>query len=464
MLVPLRKGDSMTDTLAAIHSTLPSGRAAGPKALLIVALTIAMALPLLFISFVLDDRRGTATAAAEEIANSSGGPQTVQGPILVIPYSVDLPAGVVIDGKPQTVREDGVRIVLPENLNIVAQAATQTRARGIYTVPVFESRIDMRANFSRETLEKLFPANARIRWQDASIVMSVSDARGLAENIALREGAASLPFQPGFGAGMANTDAKDRQGLHALLPLDGARDIAVSTQILLRGSRELNFVPLGRRTAVSLDSPWASPSFAGAFLPGQRTIDQRGFRANWVVPYLARGFEQVFETPATAMAAFPKSAFGVRFYQPVDFYQLVTRALKYAVLFVAMAFLSFFVVEIVTQRRLHAVQYALVGAAQVLFYLLLLSLSEHVGFALAYLAAAGGTVVLTGLYAAAAFRSRARAGVLTAILAALYSLLYVILNAEDASLLIGSGMLFAALAGTMYVTRRIDWYGVAENQ
>lgn len=455
----------MTDTLAAIHATLPSGRAAGPKALLIVALTVAMALPLLFISFVLDDRRGTATAAAEEIANSSGGPQTVQGPILVIPYYVERPIVGAQSAQPaQTVREEGIRIVLPENLAVTARAATQTRARGIYTVPVYESRIDMRANFSRETLEKLFPANARIQWQDASIVMSVSDARGLAENIALREGAGSLPFQPGFGANMANTDAKDRQGLHALLPLDGARDIAVSTQILLRGSRELNFVPLGRRTEVSLDSPWPSPSFAGAFLPGQRSIDQRGFRASWVVPYLARGFEQVFETPATAMAAFPKSAFGVRFYQPVDFYQLVTRALKYAVLFVAMAFLSFFVVEIVTQRRLHAVQYALVGAAQVLFYLLLLSLSEHVGFALAYLAAAGGTVLLTGLYAAAAFRSRARAGVLTAILAALYSLLYVILNAEDASLLIGSGMLFAALAGTMYVTRRIDWYGVAESQ
>jgi inner membrane protein len=454
----------MTDTLAAIHSTLPSGRAAGPKALLIVALTVAMALPLLFISFVLEDRRGTATAAAAEIATSSGGPQTVQGPILVIPYSVEQPVGVVIDGKPQTVREDGVRIVLPETLNIGAQATTQTRARGIYTVPVYESRIDIRASFSRAAMEKIFPANARIHWQDASIVMAVSDARGLAENITLNDGVRDLPFQPGFGAGMGSIDAKDRQGLHVPLSLDGARDIAASTRMLLRGSRELNFVPLGRRTDVSLNSPWHSPSFAGAFLPGQRSIDQRGFRANWVVPYLARGFEQVFETPAAAMAAFPKSAFGVRFYQPVDFYQLVTRALKYAVLFVAMAFLSFFVVEIVTQRRLHAVQYALVGAAQVLFYLLLLSLSEHVGFALAYLAAAGGTVVLTGLYAAAAFRSRARAGVLTAILAALYSLLYVILNAEDASLLIGSGMLFAALAGTMYVTRRIDWYGVAENQ
>jgi inner membrane protein len=291
----------------------------------------------------------------------------------------------------------------------------------------------------------------------------VSDARGLAENISLREGGRSLPFQPGFGANMS-VSAEGRQGLHVLLPLEEARDMEVSTLVMLRGSRELNFVPLGRRTEVSLESPWHSPSFAGAFLPAQRTIDERGFRANWVVPYLARGFEQVFETPAAAMAAFPKSAFGVRFYQPVDFYQLVTRALKYAILFVAMAFLSFFVVEIVTQRRLHAVQYALVGAAQVLFYLLLLSLSEHVGFALAYLVAAGGTVVLTGLYAAAAFRSRARAGMLTGILAALYSLLYVILKAEDASLLIGSGMLFAALAGTMYVTRRIDWYRVAESQ
>jgi inner membrane protein len=310
-------------------------------------------------------------------------------------------------------------------------------------------------------MEKIFPEGAKVQWQEASLVMAVSDARGLADNVALNEGGNALPLQPGFGPLLSGVETKS-QGLNTPLPLDGARDIVISTRLALRGSRELNFVPLGRRTQVNLTSPWASPSFAGTFLPAERSIGAQGFRAGWVVPYLARGFEQTFSDAAPAIAAFEKSAFGVRFYQPVDYYQLVSRALKYAILFVAMAFLSFFVVEIVSQSRLHAVQYALVGAAQVLFYLLLLSLAEHIGFAPAYAAAAGATVGLTGLYALAAFRSPARAGVLTGILSLLYGLLYVILNAEDSALLIGAWMLFAALAGTMYATRRIDWYRIAE--
>jgi inner membrane protein len=161
------------------------------------------------------------------------------------------------------------------------------------------------------------------------------------------------------------------------------------------------------------------------------------------------------------MEMFLQPAFGARFYQPVDHYQLVERSLKYAILFVALSFLVFFVVETVSPQRLHAVQYALVGAAQVLFYLLLLSFSEHIGFAPAYLVAAAATVILTSLYAVSALASVARAAVLCAILSALYGLLYIILNAEDYALLIGSILLFAALAATMFVTRKINWYALA---
>jgi inner membrane protein len=228
------------------------------------------------------------------------------------------------------------------------------------------------------------------------------------------------------------------------------------------GSRELSFSPLGRRTTAGMASEWASPSFFGAFLPTDRKVGKNGFSASWVVPFLARGFGQSFQTSDDAAAAILTPASGVRFYQPVDHYQLVERSLKYAILFIALAFLVFFVVETVSPRRLHAVQYALVGAAQALFYLLLLSFSEHIGFANAYLVASAATIVLTGLYAVSALANKLRAAVLTAILAALYTLLYIILNAEDYALLIGSSLLFVALAATMYVTRKIDWYRAAE--
>jgi inner membrane protein len=235
----------------------------------------------------------------------------------------------------------------------------------------------------------------------------------------------------------------------------------VQTQFALRGSRELSVVPLGQRTTVQIDSPWTSPSFFGTFLPNGHVINERGFTADWTVPYLARGFGQSFASVDEAMQAIPGSGFGVRFYQPVDHYQLVQRSLKYAILFVALSFLIFFVIEIVSQRRLHAIQYALVGAAQVLFYLVLLSLAEHIGFPMAYLIGACATVALTGLYSLSVLASVVRSSVLTTVLAALYGLLYVILNAEDYALLIGSAVLFAALATTMYLTRNIDWYRTA---
>jgi inner membrane protein len=251
-------------------------------------------------------------------------------------------------------------------------------------------------------------------------------------------------------------------GIQAPLGLSGAQDLSFDTNLTLRGSRELSLSPLGRRTVASIQSAWPSPSFFGAFLPTERKIGVEGFEASWIVPYLARGFGQSFETTDEALQQLLTPAFGVRFYQPVDHYQLVQRSLKYAILFVALAFLVFFVVETVSPRRLHVVHYALVGAAQVLFYLLLLSLSEHIGFARAYIAGAAATIGLTSLYAISALASKSRAGVLCLVLSLLYGLLYIILNAEDYALLIGSTLLFVALAATMFVTRKIDWYRTAD--
>jgi len=275
-----------------------------------------------------------------------------------------------------------------------------------------------------------------------------------------------IAFRPGLGPNIIPPSASNGlmgiSGIHVPVVVDGHGDLTLDTSVTLRGSREISILPLGRRTTTHIESAWANPSFFGSFLPTSREVGDKGFKASWVIPYLARGFGQSFTDASASLSGITGSAFGVRFYQPVDHYQLVGRSLKYAILFVALAFLTFFVIETVSLQRLHAVQYTLVGSAQVLFYLLLLSLSEHVGFAWAYLTGAVATIGLTTLYAWAAFKSPLRAGILGAILTALYGLLYVILNAEDYALLIGALVLFAALAATMYVTRRIDWYRLAE--
>jgi inner membrane protein len=457
----------MTDISNGVPARASLTRSAGPKFLLVIGLSVAMAVPLFFIQLAVSDRQQTAASAATEIATGWGGPQTIAGPLLVVPYTVSETAPGPNGAAVSTVRREA-RMLLPEDLSVAVHADTETRKRGIFSVPVYASRIDLHAKFDKASLQGLLPDGAAPLWNEATLSVSVSDAQGLADNVSLTESGRILAFQPGFGPNfLPRTNDEMGKALNAIyvpLALDGPRDIVVDTHLVLRGSREINIAPLGRRTVGTIESAWAHPSFSGAFLPSSRNVTDKGFRASWIVPHLARGFGQVFASPDGAMPTFLKSSFGVRFYQPVDHYQLVSRSLKYAILFVALSFLTFFVVETISLQRLHAVQYTLVGAAQVLFYLLLLSLSEHVGFALAYLIGAVATVGLTGLYARAAFNSVGRAGVLAAILGTLYVLLYVILNAEDYALLIGTAVLFMALAATMYVTRRIDWYRLAQGE
>jgi inner membrane protein len=420
------------------------------KFITVAALTVAMAIPLMFIQFALADREETAAGATADIAAGWGGTQTVAGPLLLLPYTTS--SDEIVNGTVMPTTRRQVAVLLPEDLAMKASTREGTRFRGIFSVPVYRSRILMRATFDKAAMTAALPSGAHPLWNEASLSLVVSDAHGLADNVTLVVN--GKPISAVSGSGMGARLA----GVQAPLNLAAAADLKVDTDFALRGSREFSFVPLGRRTIASIDSTWASPSFFGAFLPADRKVDASGFTASWVVPYLARGFGQSFASPEQAAALILQPAFGARFYQPVDHYQLVARALKYAILFIALAFLVFFVVETVSPRRLHVVHYALVGAAQALFYLLLLSFSEHIGFADAYLVAAAATIVLTTLYAVSALADRLRAGVLGAVLTGLYSLLYVILNAEDYALVIGSSLLFGALAATMYVTRKVDWF------
>lgn len=432
---------------------LPTVRSPGFKFLLIVVLTVCMAVPLFLIQLALSDREQTAVGAANDIAAGWGGAQVVAGPVLLVPYTVHRQN--LVNGQQVDVEQGFTAMLLPENLDVDVRATSGTRWRGIFEVPVYKAAIGMHATFDKAGMASLLPPDAKVQWSAARIAIRVTDAHGLADNVILNANGRTVPFESGV-----DVDDARFSGIQVRVGLTEPTDLTLDTKFSLRGSREFSVAPLGRRTTAAVQSDWSSPSFFGTFLPTERTLTKDGFKASWTVPYLARGFGQSFVSANNQMELLQQSAFGARFYQPVDHYQLVQRSLKYAILFVALAFLVFFVVETVSPQRLHAVQYALVGSAQVLFYLLVLSLSEHIGFALTYLIATVATVVLTSLYAMSVLASRVRAAVLFVVLSALYGLLYVILNAEDYALLIGSGLLFAALAATMYVTRRINWYAL----
>jgi inner membrane protein len=426
----------------------------GLKVLAVVLLTVAMAVPLFAIDLALDGREEKAAEATADVASGWGAGQIVAGPVLFIPYDVQRES--VVNGLPFSSLAHEEAVLLPSLLSADVKADTSTRWRGIFEVPVYNSRLHLRASFGRAAFDGLFPQGAQIHWKEAYAVVLITDPRGLANNVSLRINDHTAAFEPGIGSRRG-----DWGGMHAMLGLSAVpQSLTLDANIGLRGSREFSLAPLGQQTSAHIVSGWPDPSFFGNFLPSDRHVGKDGFDARWSVPYLARGYNQSFRTATDALPMLTSSLFGVRFYQPVGFYQLVERSLKYAILFVGLSLLVFFVTELVAGRRLHVMQYALIAAAQVLFYLLLLSFAEHIGFGLSYLAAALATIGLTGAYAVSAFGSRARAGVLALLLGMLYGLLYVILKQEDYALLIGAGLLFAALAATMYATRKMDWYRI----
>ena len=414
-----------------------------------------MVVPLFFISLALDGREERAAGAASDVASGWGTAQVVAGPVVFVPYEYKVET--VVDGKTlvSTHREEAA--VLPTSLAIDAKANVETRWRGIFEVPVYRSAIGLKAVYTRASFNNLFPQDAAIFWNEAYVSVLVSDPRGLDSNVSMRVNDHMAVFEPGIGS-----MSKSASGIHAPLGLAGLpQTLRLQADIGLRGSRELSFAPLGEQTLAHVRSGWPDPSFFGNFLPAERKVGEKGFTAAWSVPYLARGYAQGFGSATDAMPLLSSSNFGVRFYQPVGFYQLVERSLKYAILFVGLSLLVFFVTELVSVKRLHVMQYALIGAAQVLFYLLLLSFAEHIGFGLSYLAAAAATIAMTAAYAASAFKSYPRAAVLAVLLGTLYALLYVILRQEDYALLIGALLLFFALGATMFATRKVDWYRVA---
>jgi inner membrane protein len=297
-------------------------------------------------------------------------------------------------------------ILLPTTARYSANVRTEQRSRGIFDVTVYTADLTLIADFEPADIAKATPAGATLLWSGAVAVVGLSDVRGMQQNAGLAIDGRNVPFAP--GAGPPGADAKFT-AIHAPLGLTAAPErLSLQTTFALRGSSELAFVPAGNDTTVDVQSAWPDPSFFGAFLPTARRVDVGGFGATWSVPYLARGFGQVFYE-ASDLVKIQETRLGVQFYQSISFYQLVARSLKYAVLFVGLTFLAYFAVELVTGARLHAVQYALIGAAQVLFYLLLLSISEHIGFDPAYMIAATSTVTLTTAYSISALGSRGRA-------------------------------------------------------
>lgn len=434
-------------------------RSPGLKFLLVALISVAMAVPLFFVFIALMERQDNARTAAADIARGWGGPQWLGGPALAVPYVV-AETQRAADGVVTTVDVRRVAVFLPKTLKADAATRTETRSRGIFDVNVYSADVIVSGVFGAPDFAELSLTPKSVAWDQAVLLLTVSDLQGLAENVSVSWGAGKTPvaFRPGLIAELASYS-----GINARVGLaPGGGDTPFSIILKLRGTSDLQFAAAGEDTEITASGNWPHPSFQGNFLPVTRTITVEGFSAQWKVPHLARNLPQALAQPDVLPGGLSNASFGVSFYQPVNFYLLVERALKYAILFIGLAFLSFFLIETLSEARIHGVQYLLIGAAQVVFYLLLLSLAEQIGFDLAYLAAASATVFLIALYAWSALKRAASAMIVFAVLSTLYALLFLLLKQEDYALMIGAAAAFAAIALTMFVTRNVDWYRSGE--
>lgn len=420
------------------------------KLIIVGALIFVCLVPTFFVGFLLLERENRQKEVVSDIAEKWGSSQVVAGPILFLPYHK-----ATTDAQGLRQETSGVLNVLPQKLAYNATIDPEVRSRGIFDAVVYKTAVEGSGEFVMPDFSYLAITPNDIDWSRAFISVGITDTRGITEQVTLRWNGANIAFEPG-----AKNNLAGENGIHAFIPLNSeGKAAAFAYAFNIQGSEKLEFVPLGSETKVDMKSSWNTPSFSGAYLPSEREV-VNGFSAHWLVSAFGRSYPQQWLDSEVKQQTLIDSKFGASLIQSVDFYAKISRTIKYAIMFIAITFLAFFLFEILSKLRIHPFQYLLVGFALALFYLLLLSLSERVGFLPAY---AVSTVAIIGLitsYSAKVLRAHKKALAVAALLFLLYSYLYIIVQLEDLALLYGSILLFVLLALTMYLTRNIDWYQV----
>jgi inner membrane protein len=431
-----------------------------------------MFIPALFVSEIINERADYNRRTGESVGQEWGGHQLLSGPVLIVPVEeivtvrekhelTDPATGVQkLDGKgnPMFVFRDVQKTetrapvyLYPNRFDATLDSQTEERYRGIFRVPVYRADVALEFDFPTDQLSAHLRGDEYALWDQARVRLHVSSNRALRGAATLQTGETTLNLEP-LGA------SDDRmQGIEAATGDPRQRD-SYRLSLAMNGAHSLMLTPSGRESRVTMQSDWPHPSFFGAFLPDSQEISEAGFKADWIIPHLARAVAQIARESHERDAR-NSTSFGVRLYQPNDFYQKSYRAAHYGVLFIGLTFLTIFLIEGQSKRPVHPVQYILVGLAQSTFFLLMLALSEQMGFATAYLIAASATVALIAGFGAMALHLGRRTWLLAVLQAVLYGVLFLILRSADYALLAGSVLTFAAIAGTMFATRNANWYG-----
>lgn len=420
------------------------------KSFFIGFLILVLLIPTFFIMFLITDREQRSKEVVQEVSAKWAGRQTVTGPFLAVPYDEEVKNS---NGIATTVKK--YCCLLPEELNINGKIYPQIKYRSIFQVPVYNSSISITGKFKVAKPEKLPVAVSLLRFEEAVICMGISDFKGIGENLQLRWTDTVTNFETGLPEIAWLTEGISSQlKLSAEEVLSGNNNFSI--HLNLKGSERLYVTPFGNTTTVHFESDWKNPAFDGKYLPDTSTVSEKGFTADWKVLHFNRSYPQYFSNTFNNYAT-TESAFGINLLQPVDAYAQTMRSVKYAVLIIALTFFVFFFLEIYYRRSVHPLQYILIGFALVIFYTLLLSISEYLIFGYAYLIASAATVLLISWYTKSIFKQWPVVLLFAFILSLLYLFIYVIIQLQDNALLFGSIGLFVLLAMIMFFSRKINW-------
>jgi inner membrane protein len=424
----------------------------------IVLIALLLLIPTGMIKSIIYEREQTQREAIDEVSEKWGGAQTLQGPVLTIPYTRYVKEIDKATGKETLVQITERLHVLPSKLDIQASVKPDRRHRGVYEIVVYNSALHVSGAFTKLDFKDLEAKGHSFKFNEATLNAGIDDLRGIEKQIELNWEGKKLPFNPG----VSNQDIF-YSGINAKVSISPTDDhlYRFSFDIELKGSQQLYFTPVGKETDVVLNSDWQTPKFDGAFLPDQHKTDKAGFKAHWNILNLNRNYPQSWTGSSYKLR---DSSFGVDLKLPVDNYQKSHRSIHYAILFIGLTFLVFFFIEIFQASGIHPIQYILVGIALVVFYTLLLSISEHIRFNYAFILSALATVALISLYVRAILRSLKMSLFIAGLLSMLYIFIFVIIQLEDLALLIGSIGVFIILGLVMYFSRKIDWYNIGQDK
>ncbi|CAH4953619.1 TPA: cell envelope integrity protein CreD [Klebsiella pneumoniae] len=418
----------------------------------LIGCIVLLSLPLMMVRELINERADYRSEVVDAIEQSTSGSQKLAGPLIAIPITETLTR--MENQKEVNYQRSWVYYWLPESLAVAGKQTVESRRVGIYSGQVWHNALQIKASFDPLRLAALRKTN--IVLGQPRLVVSVGDARGIGAIHAPEVNGNVLSVEPGLGI------SGDGAGIHMPMPAlaEDNKPLEIAFSLDLNGTGEFSLVPLGRNSELQLTSNWPHPGFLGSFLPTQREVSAAGYRAHWQSSWFANDmgsyFKDDMEIPWSRLPAFSADVMSL-----ADQYQLTDRATKYAILLIGLTFMAFFVFESLTRRPLHPMQYLLVGLSLVLFYLVLLALSEHIGFTAAWLAASLSGAVMNGVYLQAVLRGWRNSLLFVAALLLLDGVMWFLLHSEDSALLLGTGVLALALSVLMFLTRRVDWYALS---